>query len=153
MPKTERKMQIFIISILYAIIAAVLSLFAVKNFLKMKHSGDQLYRQYFFTLLFLLFVLLASFVTILLRVKAEVFIDSGDGRISFTGLHIKSGLRGILSIILIILGIGVVVLFDRYFLKRKSKTEREYRIRRRLVAGILAVLIGAIAVLKAMGNL
>jgi|GEM_PF-600555 len=141
-------MQILIVSIIYAVAAVILLSFAVKNFLKMNDKNNQIYRQYFFTLLFLLFILIASFITVLLRLKPHIFIGDGSGSEFFIGENIKEGYGLIKYIISVILGIVLLSLFDRYFLKRKSKTEREYHMRRRLTVGIVILLTGIITAIR-----
>lgn len=141
-------MQIFILCIVYTIAVGILIAFAVKNFLKMKKSDNQLYRQYFFTALFLLGILIVSFIVILARLNPQILVESGDGSAGIIGYATESSYSFLISIFLIIIGIAAIVLFDRYVLKRRSKTEREYRIRRRLAIGGLILLIGIITVIR-----
>lgn len=146
-----RKMQLFIICIVYAVVAIILCSCAVKNFFKMKTQNSHLHRQYFFTVIILLFILLISFIAILLKLKADV-VAIGDTSSSgfLIGYSDEPDYSLIALIGFIILGIGGLALFDRFFLKRRSKTEQEYRTRRRFAIGILIFLITGIAAVKLM---
>ena len=141
-------MRILIVCIIYAIAVTVLGSIAVKTFLNMKTKNDPLYRQYFFTVLIFLFLLVISFIAILLKLKRDIFIGDGSGSDIFIGYSDKTGYGLIGFIILIILGIAAIVLFDRYVLKRRSKTEQEYRTRRKLAMAIVIMLIGTVTVLR-----
>lgn len=144
-------MQLFIICIVYAVVAIILCSCAVKNFFKMKTQNSHLHRQYFFTVIILLFILLISFIAILLKLKADV-VAIGDTSSSgfLIGYSDEPDYSLIALIGLIILGIGGLALFNRFFLKRRSKTEQEYRTRRRFAIGILIFLITGIAAVKLM---
>ena len=131
-------MQLIIICIIYSLVLTVLGSIAVKNFLNMKTKDDPLHRQYFFTALIFLIILIISFIAILLKLKKDIFIGYSD----------KTGYGLIGFIILMILGIAAIILFDRFFLKRRSKTEQEYRRRRKLAIAVAIILIGIIAVLR-----
>jgi len=146
--RNGEKMQLIIICIIYALALTVLGSITVKTFLNMKTKDDPLHRQYFFTALIFLFLLIISFIAILLKLKRDVFIGDGSGSKVFIGYSDKTGYGLIGFIILIILGITAIALFDRFFLKRRSKTEQEYRIRRKLAIGALMILIGIIAALR-----
>jgi len=146
--RNGEKMRILIVCIIYAIAVTVLGSIAVKTFLNMKTKNDPLYRQYFFTVLIFLFLLVISFIAILLKLKRDIFIGDGSGSDIFIGYSDKTGYGLIGFIILIILGIAAIVLFDRYVLKRRSKTEQEYRTRRKLAMAIVIMLIGTVTVLR-----
>ena len=148
--ETEKKMQILIISVVYVIAATILLSCAVRTFLRMNDKDGQMYRQYFFTVLLLLFILITSFIAILLRLHVPVPIGAGGGIGFSIGKNSTNGYGIIAYIGLIIIVILLMSLFDRYVLKRRSKTEQEYRIRRRIAVGIILLLIGTIAVLKAV---
>ena len=141
-------MQLIIICIIYTVIIAVIGFVAVKTFLNMKTKNDPLHQQYFFAALIFLILLVISFIAILLKLKGEVFIGAGAGSNVLIGYSDTTGYSFIVAIILIILGIAAIVLFDRFFLKRRSKTEREYRTRRKLAAAAIIILIGTVAVLR-----
>ena len=141
-------MRILIVCIIYAIAVTVLGSIAVKTFLNMKTKNDPLYRQYFFTVLIFLFLLVISFIAILLKLKRDIFIGDGAGSGVFIGYSDTTGYGLLGFIILIIIGIAAIVLFDRFFLKRRSKTEQEYRIRRKLAVATVIILIGIIAALR-----
>ena len=141
-------MQFIIICIIYALVLTVLGSITVKNFLNMKAKDDPLHRQYFFTALIFLIILIISFIAILLKLKRDIFIGDGLGSDIFIGYSDKTGYGLIGFIILMILGIAAIILFDRFFLKRRSKTEQEYRRRRKLAIAVAIILIGIIAVLK-----
>lgn len=141
-------MQIIIICIIYSLVLTVLGSIAVKNFLNMKTKDDPLHRQYFFTALIFLIILIISFIAILLKLKQDIFIGDGSGSDIFIGYSDKTGYGLIGFIILMILGIAAIILFDRFFLKRRSKTEQEYRRRRKLAIAVAIILIGIIAVLR-----
>ena len=141
-------MQLIIVFIIYAIAATVLGIIATKTFLNMKTKNDPLQRQYFFAALIFLFLLIISFIAILLKLKGDIVIGNGSGANGLIGHSDETGYGFIGFIILIILGITAIVLFDRYVLKRRSKTEREYRIRRRLAVAIVIIIIGIIAALR-----
>ncbi|AIW89324.1 MULTISPECIES: hypothetical protein [unclassified Treponema] len=141
-------MQFIIICIIYALVLTVLGSITVKNFLNMKAKDDPLHRQYFFTALIFLIILIISFIAILLKLKRDIFIGDGSGSDIFIGYSDKTGYGLIGFIILMILGIAAIILFDRFFLKRRSKTEQEYRRRRKLAIAVAIILIGIIAVLK-----
>jgi len=126
----------------------VLGSIAVKTFFNMKTKDDPLQRQYFFTVLILLLLLVISFIAILLKLKGDIFIGDGSGSDVFIGYSEETGYDLIGFIILIILGIAAIALFDRFFLKRRSKTEREYRMRRKLAAAIVIILIGIVAAFR-----
>ena len=125
-------MQLIIICIIYSLLLTVLGSIAVKNFLNMKTKDDPLHRQYFFTALIFLIILIISFIAILLKLKKDIFIGDGSGSDIFIGYSDKTGYGLIGFIILMILGIAAIILFDRFFLKRRSKTEQESRRRRKL---------------------
>ena len=116
----------------------------------MNDKDGQMYRQYFFTVLLLLFILITSFIAILLRLHVPVPIGAGGGIGFSIGKNSTNGYGIIAYIGLIIIVILLMSLFDRYVLKRRSKSEQEYRIRRRIAVGIILLLIGTIAVLKAV---
>jgi len=141
-------MQLIIICIIYSLLLTVLGSIAVKNFLNMKTKDDPLHRQYFFTALIFLIILIISFIAILLKLKKDIFIGDGSGSDIFIGYSDKTGYGLIGFIILMILGIAAIILFDRFFLKRRSKTEQEYRRRRKLAIAVAIILIGIIAVLR-----
>ena len=141
-------MRILAVCIIYAVIAALLGSIAVKTFFNIKTKDDPLHRQYFFTVLILLFILLVSFIAVLLKLAVPVAIGTASGSEFFIGYSDESGFNLIGFIIIIIIGITAIALFDRYVLKRRSKTEREYRIRRRLAIGGLILLIGIITVIR-----
>ncbi|UTC42720.1 hypothetical protein [Treponema sp. OMZ 857] len=141
-------MQFIIICIIYALVLTVLGSITVKNFLNMKAKDDPLHRQYFFTALIFLIILIISFIAILLKLKRDIFIGDGSGSDIFIGYSDKTGYGLIGFIILMILGIAAIILFDRFFLKRRSKTEQEYRRRRKLAIAVAIILIGIIAVLR-----
>lgn len=141
-------MRILIVCIIYAITVTVLGSIAVKTFFNMKAKDDPLQRQYFFTVLILIFLLVISFIAILLKLKGDVFIGDGSGLDVLIGYSEETDYGLIGFIILIILGIAAIVLFDRFFLKRRSKTEQEYRMRRKLAAAIVIILIGIVAALR-----
>ena len=141
-------MQLIIVFIIYAIAATVLGLIATKTFLNMKTKNDPLQRQYFFATLIFLSLLVISFIAILLKLRGDIVIGNGSGSNGLIGYSDETGYGLIGFIILIILGITAIVLFDRYVLKRRSKTEREYRTRRKLAIAIVIILIGTVAALK-----
>ena len=141
-------MRILIVCIIYAVLVTVLSSITVKNFFTMKTKNDPLHRQYFFATLIFLFLLVISFIALLLKLRGDIFIGDGSGSDIFIGYSDKTGYGLIGFIILIILGIAAIVLFDRFFLKRRSKTEQEYRTRRKLAIAIVIILIGTVAALK-----
>ena len=141
-------MQLIIVFIIYAIAATVLGVIATKTFLNMKTKNDPLQRQYFFATLIFLSLLVISFIAILLKLRGDIVIGNGSGSNGLIGYSDETGYGLIGFIIIIILGITAIVLFDRYVLKRRSKTEREYRIRRRLAIGGLILLIGTVAALR-----
>ena len=141
-------MQLIIICIIYSLLLTVLGSIAVKNFLNMKTKDDPLHRQYFFTALIFLIILIISFIAILLKLKKDIFIGDGSGSDIFIGYSDKTGYGLIGFIILMILGIAAIILFDRFFLKRRSKTEQEYRTRRKLAMAIVIMLIGTVTVLR-----
>ena len=141
-------MQFIIICIIYALVLTVLGSITVKTFLNMKTKNELLHRQYFVTALIFLFLLVISFIAILLKLKRDIFIGDGSGSDIFIGYSDKTGYGLIGFIILIILGITAIVLFDRYVLKRRSKTEQEYRTRRKLAMAIVIMLIGTVTVLR-----
>ena len=141
-------MQLIIVFIIYAIAATVLGVIATKTFLNMKTKNDPLQRQYFFATLIFLFLLVISFIAILLKLKGDILIGNGSGANSLIGHSDETGYGLIGFIILIILGITAIVLFDRYVLKRRSKTEQEYRTRRKLAMAIVIMLIGTVTVLR-----
>ena len=131
--RNGEKMRILIVCIIYAILVTVLSSITVKNF---------------FTELIFLIILFISFIAILLKLKKDIFIGDGSGSDIFIGYSDKTGYGLIGFIILMILGIAAIILFDRFFLKRRSKTEQEYRRRRKLAIAVAIILIGIIAVLR-----
>ena len=141
-------MRILIVCIIYAVLVTVLSSIAVKNFFTMKTKNDPLYRQYFFASLIFLFLLVISFIAILLKLRGDIVIGDGSGSNGLIGHSDETGYVLIGFIILIILGIAAIVLFDRFFLKRNSKTEQEYRTRRKLAIAIVIILIGTVAALR-----
>ena len=141
-------MQLIIVCIIYALALTVLGSIAVKTFLNMKTKNDPLYRQYFFTVLIFLFLLVISFIAILLKLKRDIFIGDGSGSDILIGYSDKTGYGLIGFIILIILGIAAIVLFDRFLLKRRAKTEQEYRTRRKLAVAVVIIIIGIIAALR-----
>ena len=141
-------MQLIIVFIIYAIAATVLGLIAIKTFLNMKTKNDPLQRQYFFAALIFLFLLVISFIAILLKLRGDIVIGNGSGSNGLIGHSDETGYGLIGFIILIILGITAIVLFDRYVLKRRSKTEQEYRIRKKLAMAIVIILIGTVAALR-----
>ena len=141
-------MQFIIICIIYALVLTVLGSITVKNFLNMKAKDDPLHRQYFFTALIFLIILIISFIAILLKLKRDIFIGDGSGSDIFIGYSDKTGYGLIGFIILMILGIAAIILFDRFFLKRRSKTEQEYRRRRKLAIAVAIILIGIVAALR-----
>ena len=141
-------MRILIVCIIYAILVTVLSSIAVKNFFIMKTKNDPLHRQYFFATLIFLFLLVISFIAIILKLRGDIVIGNGSGANGLIGHSDETGYGLIGFIILIILGITAIVLFDRYVLKRRSKTEQEYRTRRKLAMAIVIMLIGTVTVLR-----
>ena len=141
-------MQLIIVFIIYAIAATVLGLIATKTFLNMKTKNDPLQRQYFFATLIFLSLLVISFIAILLKLRGDIVIGNGSGSNGLIGYSDETGYGLIGFIILIILGITAIVLFDRYVLKRRSKTEQEYRTRRKLAMAIVIMLIGTVTVLR-----
>ena len=141
-------MQILIVCIIYVIAVTVLGSIAVKTFFTMKTKDTPLQRQYFFTVLILLFILIVSFIAVLLKLAVPISIGTDSGSGFHVGYSEETGYGLIGFIILIILGITAIALFDRFVLKRRSKTEREYRIRRRLTIGTLIILIGIITALR-----
>lgn len=146
--RNGEKMQLIIVFIIYAIAATVLGLIAIKTFLNMKTKNDPLQRQYFFAALIFLFLLVISFIAILLKLRGDIVIGNGSGSNGLIGHSDETGYGLIGFIILIILGITAIVLFDRYVLKRRSKTEQEYRIRKKLAMAIVIILIGTVAALR-----
>ena len=146
--RNGEKMRILIVCIIYAVLVTVLGSIAVKNFFTMKTKNDPLHRQYFFATLIFLFLLVISFIAILLKLSGDVVIGNGSGSNVLVGYSDKTGYGLIGFIIIIILGITAIVLFDRYVLKRRSKTEREYRTRRKLAIAIVIILIGIVAALR-----
>ena len=141
-------MRILIVCIIYAVLVTILGSITVKTFLNMKTKNEPLHRQYFVTALIFLFLLVISFIAILLKLRGDIVIGNGSGSNGLIGHSDETGYGLIGFIIIIILGITAIVLFDRYVLKRRSKTEREYRIRRRLAIGGLILLIGTVTVLR-----
>ena len=141
-------MRILIVCIIYAILVTVLSSITVKNFFTMKTKNDPLHRQYFFATLIFLFLLVISFIALLLKLRGDIVIGNGSGSNGLIGHSDETGYVLIGFIILIILGIAAIVLFDRYVLKRNSKTEQEYRTRRKLAIAIVIILIGIVAALR-----
>ena len=141
-------MQLIIVFIIYAIAATVLGVIATKTFLNMKTKNDPLQRQYFFATLIFLFLLVISFIAILLKLKGDILIGNGSGANGLIGHSDETGYGLIGFIIIIILGITAIVLFDRFVLKRRSKTEQEYRTRRKLAMAIVIMLIGTVTVLR-----
>lgn len=141
-------MRILIVCIIYTVLVTILGSITVKTFLNMKTKNELLHRQYFVTALIFLFLLVISFIAILLKLKGDILIGNGSGSDIFIGYSDKTGYGLIGFIILIILGIAAIVLFDRFFLKRRSKTEQEYRTRRKLAMAIVIMLIGTVAVLR-----
>ena len=141
-------MRILIVCIIYAVLVTILGSITVKTFLNMKTKNDPLQRQYFFTALIFLFLFIISFIAILLKLKGDILIGNGSGSNVLVGYSDETGYGLIGFIILIILGITAIVLFDRYVLKRRSKTEQEYRTRRKLAIAIVIILIGTVAALK-----
>lgn len=144
----EKKMQLIIICIIYTIALTLLGSIAVKNFFNMREKNDPLRRQYFFATLIFLCILIISFIAILLKLKRDIFIGDGASSGAFIGYSDTTGYGLLGFIILIIIGIAAIVLFDRFFLKRRSKTEQEYRIRRKLAVATVIILIGIIAALR-----
>ena len=141
-------MQLIIVFIIYAIAATVLGVIATKTFLNMKTKNDPLQRQYFFATLIFLSLLVISFIAILLKLRGDIVTGNGSGSNGLIGYSDETGYGLIGFIIIIILGITAITLFDRYVLKRRSKTEREYRIRRRLAVAVVIIIIGIIAALR-----
>ena len=141
-------MQLIIVCVIYIIAVTVLGAIAVKTFLNMKAKDDPLHRQYFFAALIFLVLLVISFIAILLKLKGDIFIGDGSGSDVVIGYSDKTGYGLIGFIILTILGIAAIILFDRLFLKRISKTEQEYRIRRKLAVAVVIILIGTVAALR-----
>lgn len=146
--RNGEKMQLIIVFIIYAIAATVLGVIATKTFLNMKTKNDPLQRQYFFATLIFLSLLVISFIAILLKLRGDIVIGNGSGSNGLIGYSDETGYGLIGFIILIILGITAIVLFDRYVLKRRSKTEKEYRTRRKLAMAIVIMLIGTVTVLR-----
>ena len=146
--RNGEKMRILIVCIIYAVLVTILGSITVKTFLNMKTKNDPLHRQYFVTALIFLFLLVISFIAILLKLKGDILIGNGSGSDIFIGYSDKTGYGLIGFIILIILGIAAIVLFDRYVLKRNSKTEQEYRTRRKLAIAIVIILIGTVAAFR-----
>lgn len=146
--RNGEKMRILIVCIIYAILVTVLSSITVKNFFTMKTKNDPLHRQYFFATLIFLFLLVISFIALLLKLRGDIVIGNGSGSNGLIGHSDETGYVLIGFIILIILGIAAIVLFDRYVLKRNSKTEQEYRTRRKLAIAIVIILIGIVAALR-----
>ena len=114
----------------------------------MKTKNDPLHRQYFFAALIFLFLLVISFIAIILKLRGNIVIGDGSGSKGLIGQSDSIGYVLIGFIILIILGIAAIALFDRFFLKRNSKTEQEYRTRRKLAIAIVIILIGIVAALR-----
>jgi len=114
----------------------------------MKTKNDPLHRQYFFATLIFLFLLVISFIAIILKLRGDIVIGNGSGSNGLIGHSDETGYVLIGFIILIILGIAAIALFDRFFLKRNSKTEQEYRTRRKLAIAIVIILIGIVAALR-----
>jgi len=146
--RNGEKMRILIVCIIYAVLVTVLSSITVKNFFTMKTKNDPLHRQYFFAALIFLFLLVISFIAIILKLRGNIVIGDGSGSNGLIGQSDSIGYVLIGFIILIILGIAAIVLFDRYVLKRNSKTEQEYRTRRKLAIAIVIILIGIVAALR-----
>ena len=146
--RNGEKMQLIIVFIIYAIAATVLGVIATKTFLNMKTKNDPLHRQYFVTALIFLFLLVISFIAILLKLRGDIVIGNGSGSNGLIGYSDETGYGLIGFIIIIILGITAITLFDRYVLKRRSKTEQEYRTRRKLAMAIVIMLIGTVTVLR-----
>ena len=146
--RNGEKMRILIVCIIYAVLVTVLGSIAVKNFFTMKTKNDPLHRQYFFATLIFLFLLVISFIAILLKLRGDIVIGNGSGSNVLVGYSDETGYGLIGFIIIIILGITAIVLFDRYVLKRRSKTEQEYRTRRKLAMTIVIILIGTVAALR-----
>jgi hypothetical protein len=146
--RNGEKMRILIVCIIYAVLVTVLSSIAVKNFFTMKTKNDPLHRQYFFATLIFLFLLVISFIAIILKLRGDIVIGNGSGSNGLIGHSDETGYVLIGFIILIILGIAAIALFDRFFLKRNSKTEQEYRTRRKLAIAIVIILIGIVAALR-----
>ena len=141
-------MQLIIICIIYALAVTALGSVAVKTYLDMKAKNDSLHRQYFFTVLIFLFLLIVSFIAIFLKLKGDVVIGDGSGSDIIIGYSDKMGYGLIGFIILIILWIVALVLFDHFLLKKRSKTEKEYRTRQKLAAAVVIIAIGIIAALR-----
>ena len=146
--RNGEKMRILIVCIIYAVLVTILGSITVKTFLNMKTKNEPLHRQYFVTALIFLFLLVISFIAILLKLKGDILIGNGSGANSLIGHSDETGYGLIGFIILIILGITAIGLFDRYVLKRRSKTEQEYRTRRKLAMAIVIMLIGTVTVLR-----
>lgn len=141
-------MRILIVCIIYAVLVTILGSITVKTFLNMKTKNEPLHRQYFVTALIFLFLLVISFIAILLKLRGDIVIGDGSGSNGLVGQSDSIGYVLIGFIILIILGIAAIVLFDRYVLKRNSKTEKEYRTRRKLAIAIVIILMGTVAALR-----
>lgn len=141
-------MQLIIICIIYALAVTALASVAVKTYLDMKAKNDSLHRQYFFTVLIFLFLLIVSFIAIILKLKGDVGIGDGSGSDILVGYSDKIGYGLISFIILLILGITAIILFDHFFLKKRSKTKQEYRTRQKLAVAVVIILIGIVAALK-----
>ena len=146
--RNGEKMRILIVCIIYAVLVTVLGAIAVKNFFTMKTKNDPLHRQYFFAALIFLFLLVISFIAIILKLRGDIVIGNGSSSNGLIGHSDETGYVLIGFIILIILGIAAIVLFDRYVLKRNSKTEQEYRTRRKLAIAIVIILIGTVAAFR-----
>jgi len=143
-------MLFLIICILYAVGIIGLLVFMVKNYVKMRtrKKNNDLYRQYFFTALIVFFILLGSFIAILLRLVSAFAVDGDSGSRLLLGIADTGGGDLLNYIMVMVLGILLVYIIDTFFKKDTEKRSRHYTRRRLLVILIIIVFMGALMGIK-----
>ena len=143
-------MLFLIICILYAIGIISLLAFMAKNYVKMRNGkkNNDLNRQYFFTALIVFFILLGSFIAILLRLTHAVAIDGDSGSQFFPAIADTEGVDLFNYIMVIVLGILLMYIIDTFFRKDSEKHRRPYTRRRLLGILIIIIFIAALMGIK-----
>ena len=147
--------MIAIVYIVYIGAAAVLISCMIRNFLHIKSSKQedaQLSRQNFFAAFIILVILIGSFIALLLRVKGYSFVSEDAENSSLLGKLVGENPYFFRYLILFILAIAAIGLFDRFFLKRNAKNERDYLRRKRFFFGILIAIICGMMLMKLIGK-
>ena len=143
-------MLFLIICVLYAVGIISLLAFMAKNYVKMRNGkkNNDLYRQYFFTALIVFFILLGSFIAILLRLVRAVAVDGDAGGRFLLGLADTEGGDLFNYIMVMMLGILLLYIIDTFFKKDSEKRRRHYTRRRLLVILGTVIFIAALMAIK-----